>query len=222
MELELSNNNRTFINKNKIGTIFQNTSSPGEFAKEYFNYLIEIINKLDCQKIEDFINIILSAREAGKRIFFLGNGGSASTASHFANDLSAGTRSWKKPFKAISLTDNNAILTAIGNDSGYQEIFVEQLKVHLQPKDVVVAISASGNSPNVLKAIEFANSLDAITVGLTGFDGGKLSEISYLSLNAPTNKGEYGPVEDIHMIFDHLLSSYVLEVIKIENTKVED
>ncbi len=210
------------MNTTKLGYIFQNSSSPGEFAKGYFHYLIEIMNKLDYKKIEEFINIILSARESGRRMFFLGNGGSAATASHFANDLSAGTRSWKKPFKAVSLTDNNAILTAIGNDSGYQEIFVEQLKVHLQPKDVVVAISASGNSPNILKAIEFANSLDAITVGLSGFDGGKLSEISYLSLNVPTNKGEYGPVEDIHMIFDHLLSSYLLEVIKMENKTISD
>ena len=202
---------------NKIDEIFHHSNSPAEFAKSYTLYLSELMSQLDFEKIGEFINVILKAREEGRNMFFLGNGGSASTANHFANDLSAGTRSWKKPFKAISLTSNTAILTAIGNDSGYDEIFSQQLKTHLSPKDIVVAISASGNSPNVIKAIEYANSQGAYTVGLTGFNGGKLKEISQLSLHVSSNKGEYGPVEDIHMIFDHLLYGYLLGVIKKES-----
>ena len=203
--------------ENRIEQIFKDTFSPKEFAKQYTQYLNEIMNNLDFDKIGQFIDQILIARNNGKKIFFLGNGGSAATASHFANDLSAGTRSWKKPFKAISLTDNNAILTAIGNDAGFEEVFAQQLKTHLEIKDVVVGISASGNSPNVIKAIDYANSIGAITVGLTGFDGGKLREICHLSLHVPSNKGEYGPVEDVHMIFDHLLYGYLLGIIKKEN-----
>ncbi|MES2615093.1 MAG: SIS domain-containing protein [Bdellovibrionota bacterium] len=202
---------------NRVEQIFKETFSPKEFAEQYVHYLKEIMNNLDFDRIGQFIDLILLARNTGKRIYFLGNGGSASTASHFANDLSAGTRSWKKPFKAISLTDNNAILTAIGNDAGYEEIFVQQLKTHLEIKDVVVAISASGNSTNVIKAIDYANSIGAVTVGLTGFDGGKLREVCHLSLHVPSNMGEYGPVEDVHMIFDHLLYGYLLGIIKNEN-----
>ena len=202
---------------NMVQCFFEESSSPKDFAKAYVSYLVEIMGKLDFDKIGDFISLILETRQSGKRIFIFGNGGSAATASHFANDLSAGTRSWKKPFKAISLSDNNAVLTAIGNDCGYDEIFVQQLKVHLEEKDVVIAISASGNSSNVLKAVEYANNLGAHTVGLTGFDGGELKKISSLSLHVPSNKGEYGPVEDIHMIFDHLLYGYLLGIIKKES-----
>ncbi len=202
---------------NMVQYIFEESSSPKEYAKGYINYLTELMNKLDYDKIGEFINLILAARENGKRIFIIGNGGSASTASHFANDLSAGTRSWKKPFKAVSLTDNNAILTAIGNDCGYDEIFVQQLNVQLEEKDILIAISASGNSPNIIKAIEYANNLGAFTVGLSGFDGGELRKTCFLSLHVPSNKGEYGPVEDIHMIFDHLLYGYLLGVIQNEN-----
>src|SRR6185369_2467294 len=111
----------------------------------------------DSGAIAKFIEILLQARERHARIYFIGNGGSAATASHFANDIAIGTRSWAKPFRAISLTDNVAILTAIGNDYGYTEIFVAQLKAVMEPNDVVVAISASGNSPNIIEAVRYAN-----------------------------------------------------------------
>ena len=205
-------------NNNRVEKAYLDSASAEIFAEKYINYLCEILNSIDKKSIANFIEVIIAARESGSHIYFIGNGGSAATASHFANDLSVGTRSWKKPFKAISLTDNNAVITAIGNDCGYDEIFSQQLKAHLLPNDVVVAISASGNSPNIIKAIEYTNSKGGISIGLSGFDGGILKEISKYSVHVPSNKGEYGPVEDAHMVLDHLLYGYLLGLLKYEKS----
>lgn len=196
---------------NRVDQIFSETNSPADFTKNYFSYLSEIFAKIDYSAVEQMINIILDARETGKTVYFIGNGGSAATASHFANDLAIGPRTKGKPFKVMSLTDNNAIMTAIANDFGYEELFTKQLEAYLNSDDVVIAISASGNSPNVVKAIEYANSKGCMTIGLTGFSGGKLKEVSKLSLHVPTEKGEYGPVEDLHMIFDHIIGNYIAQ-----------
>ena len=187
---------------------------PAEYARSYFGYLSDIFSKIDTTQIAKFIETILDARERGARIFFIGNGGSAATASHFANDLSVGTRSKGKPFKVMSLTDNAAVITAIGNDFGYEFIFQKQLQSLMQEGDVVVAISASGNSPNLVTAIEYANQMKATTVALTGFDGGKLLQKATFAVHVPSNKGEYGPVEDLHMIFDHIVYTYICNLIK--------
>ena len=112
--------------------------------------------------------------------------------------------------RAISLTDNQPFITAVSNDIGFEHVFEEQLRNMLQLGDVVVAISASGNSPNVVKAIEFANSHGAVSIGLVGFDGGRLREISQIVLHVPTDHGEYGPVEDIHLILDHMITEYLI------------
>lgn len=180
-----------------------------EFVGQYLGRLEEILASLNHDEISRFMDALLAARDRGSRIFFIGNGGSAATASHFANDVGIGTRSWQKPFQAIALTDNVAVMTAIGNDYGYDQIFTLQLKTLLKPDDVVVAISASGNSPNVLRAIEYANEKGALTIGLTGFDGGELRKRAQLSVHVPSQKGEYGPVEDVHMIFDHLSACWL-------------
>lgn len=201
---------------NRVDKIFQeHRNTPAKFVGDYFKYLSEIMNSLDCAAIESFIKVILETREAGGRLIFLGNGGSAATASHFANDLGIGTRTPEKPFRAYALTDNSAVMTAIGNDFGYDELFTKQLaNMDIGSKDVVIAISASGNSPNVIKAIDYAHDKKAFTVGLTGFDGGALRKKSKLSLHVPSEKGEYGPVEDIHMIFDHVVHAYICQKVK--------
>lgn len=196
---------------NQVDKIFNEAKSPAEFTSNYFFHLSNILSKIDVSKVEEMINIILDARETGKTVFFIGNGGSAATASHFANDLCIGPRTTGKPFKVMSLTDNNAVMTAIGNDFGYDALFTKQLEAYLNDGDVVVAISASGNSANVVTAIEYANSRNCMTIGLTGFSGGKLKEASKLNLHVPSEKGEYGPVEDIHMIFDHVIGNYIAQ-----------
>ena len=183
-----------------------------EFAKGYLDYLTRLLAEINLASVEAFIQVLLEARERGARVFFIGNGGSAATASHFANDMSIGSRAWNKPFRAVSLTDNVAILTAIGNDYGYDEIFTRQLQTQMKSGDVVVAISASGNSPNVVKAIEYANVRGAITVALTGFDGGKLRKMAGLGIHVTTNKGEYGPTEDVHLILNHLVGAFLMAI----------
>ena len=139
---------------------------------------------------------------------------------HFANDLSIGTRTGdNRPFRAISLTDNVAVMTALANDEGYDAMFIDQLKVHFSEGDSLVAISASGNSPNVIVAVEYVKSRGGTVVGLTGFDGGKLRQLSDISLHVATDKGEYGPVEDMHMIFDHLIGSYLIAQVTRDRAK---
>ena len=188
---------------------------PAEFARSYINYLKTILDRINVDEVEDFITEILDARARGAAMYFIGNGGSASTASHFANDLAIGTNDYELPFRAISLTDNVSILTALGNDFGYDQIFEKQLRVLGREGDVLVSISASGNSPNLLRAIEYAQKSNIKTVAITAFDGGKMKEIADMGIHIPTGLKEYGPAEDSHMILDHLVGAYLMRVIKI-------
>ncbi len=195
---------------NNIDKIFATSNNIPTYSKSYFEYLNKILCKINLEEIEIFIRALIKARELGSTIYFIGNGGSAATASHFANDIAIGTRTLDKPFKAISLADNNAIITAVGNDDGFEEIFYQQVKVHLKENDLLVAISASGNSINLVKSVEYANSIGAITFAITSFDGGKLKNTTKYQIHVPSEKGEYGPAEDAHMILDHLVSNYLL------------
>jgi D-sedoheptulose 7-phosphate isomerase len=196
---------------NNIDRIF--TRDPVAFAGAYLEYLNKVLKDIDVNEIGRFVNTLLDARERGAMVFFIGNGGSAATASHFANDLSIGTNSYDKPFRVMSLTDNVPILTAIGNDFGYQDIFLRQIKVLGKKGDVVVGISASGNSPNILHAFEHAKSAGIKTIALTSFDGGKMKAMADEGIHVPTAPKEYGPAEDAHMILDHLVGAYLMRAI---------
>ncbi|MCH7562975.1 MAG: SIS domain-containing protein [Gemmatimonadetes bacterium] len=198
---------------NRLEELARTRDDVESFARGYMDYLAEVLERVDESEVAAFIGTLLDARERGARIFFMGNGGSAATATHFANDIAIGSKSWEKPFKASSLSDNVSSITAIANDDGYAEIFEQQLRVLMSSGDVVVAISASGNSPNVVRAVEYANANGAVTAALTGFDGGELKRISRLGIHVPTAKGEYGPVEDVHLVLDHVVSSYLLYVL---------
>ena len=197
---------------NNIDRIF--TPDPVAFASAYIGYLQSILQKLNTSEIGRFVETLLDARRRGAAIFFIGNGGSAATASHFANDISIGTNSYDQPFRAISLTDNVSIITAIGNDFGYEEIFVRQLRVLGQKGDVLVAISASGNSPNLLAALAYAKQAGIKTVAITAFDGGKMKSAADEGIHVPTGPREYGPAEDAHMVLDHLVGAYLMRYVK--------
>ena len=197
---------------NNLDRIF--TKDPVAFAGAYFDYLTSVLKTIDTREIGQFIETLLDARERGASIFFIGNGGSAATASHFANDIAIGTNSYDKPFRAVSLTDSNAIITAVGNDFGFEEIFVRQLRVLGRAGDVVVAISASGNSPNLIRAFDYAKSIGIKTVAITAFDGGKMKKMADEGIHVPTGIKEYGPAEDVHMVLDHLVGSYLMRFIK--------
>jgi D-sedoheptulose 7-phosphate isomerase len=179
-----------------------------KFSDEYLEYLTTLIAQLDRSAISHFADLLLQSRENKTTTFFLGNGGSASTATHFVNDVSLGSRQFEKPFRAISLCDNQAVITAIANDDGYENIFLQQLQTLATAGDTIVCISASGNSKNLIKAIEYARVNNIYVVGLTAFDGGYLKDNCDLNIHVPTKIGEYGPAEDLHMVICGLVGSY--------------
>lgn len=190
------------------------TADPAAFARAYLEYLQLVLRRIDPEEIGNFVRTLLEARQRGAMVFFIGNGGSAATASHFANDLSVGINEYEKPFRAISLTDNVPVLTAVSNDFGYDEIFVRQLRGLGKSGDLLVGISASGNSPNLLRAFEYANGHDIETVAITAFDGGRLKPLARQSVHVPTGPKEYGPAEDAHLVLDHLVSAYLIRYVK--------
>lgn len=190
------------------------TQDPIAFADAYLRYLQTVLRRIDTSQIGRFIEVLMDARERGATIFFIGNGGSAATASHFANDLSIGTNDYERPFRAVSLTDNVAIMSAIGNDFGFEDIFSRQLRIVGRTGDVLVAISASGNSSNLLKAFEVARSAGIKTVALTAFDGGRMRAVADEGIHVPTEPKEYGPAEDAHMILDHLVGAYLMRAVR--------
>jgi len=197
---------------NNIDRIF--THDPVVFAGAYLDYLRQVLLRIDTKEIGRFIETLLDARARDVAIFFIGNGGSAATASHFANDLAIGTNDYAKPFRVFSLTDNVAVISAIGNDFGYEDIFSRQLQVLGKKGDVLVAISASGNSPNLLKAFDYARTAGIKTVALTAFDGGKMKAVADEVVHVPTEPKEYGPAEDAHMVLDHLVANYLMRMIR--------
>lgn len=185
------------------------SSDAASFAESYFNYLALVFKRIDGKSIKRFVEMLIDARTRGATVFFIGNGGSASTASHFANDLSIGTNSYSVPFRTISLADNTSILTAVGNDAGYDEVFTRQLRVLGTRGDILVAISASGNSPNLLHSMECARSMGVTTFAITSFDGGKMKLMADDGIHVPTEPKEYGPAEDVHLILNHIVGGYL-------------
>jgi D-sedoheptulose 7-phosphate isomerase len=179
-----------------------------EWVSVYRRDLERCFDELAIEKLERVAEVIWAARRDGRRVFFMGNGGSASTASHMAVDFAKGTARPDQPrLRAISLTDNIGLITAWANDANYESIFKEQLANLLECADVVVGISASGNSPNILRAMEFARERQAITVGLIGFGGGKLKHL--VDIDITVSSRNYGQVEDFHLALDHILSQYL-------------
>jgi D-sedoheptulose 7-phosphate isomerase len=175
-----------------------------DYIQNYISVLQQTIDQLPRELIADVIDVLQNARLQGSHVFIMGNGGSASTASHFVCDLAKNTRyEGLPPFKVIGLSDNMAIFSAYANDEGYENVFSQQLSNLIQPRDVVIAISASGNSKNVLCAIEEAQKHDAITIGFTGFDGGRLGQMVNINLHVKSDIIEH--VEDIHLMLEHIV-----------------
>ena len=186
-------------------------------VEEYISSIVDTIQELPIELIEEVIDILHEARLLGKQIFIMGNGGSASTASHFVCDLAKNTKKdgWKH-FKVIGLTDNMASFSAYANDDGYENVFAQQLANLINVGDIVIGISASGNSPNVLKAMELAQQHQATRIGFTGFTGGKLGQIVDLHIHIPNNN--YGQVEDIHLMLEHMAVNALQDRVKIEQS----
>jgi D-sedoheptulose 7-phosphate isomerase len=184
-------------------------------VSEYIDDLQQTLARLPQEPINEAISVLHSARLRGRQVFIVGNGGSASTASHFACDLAKNTRKEGWPhFRVLAFTDNMALMTAYANDEGYENVFSQQLACFVQPADVVIGISTSGNSPNVLGAIELANQMEATTIGFTGYDGGRLGNMVDIDLHVPSTCIEQ--VEDIHLMFEHLICTALRQMLTQE------
>jgi len=173
-------------------------------AIEYIKGLQSTLDTLPMERIEQAVSLLHQARIDGRKIFIMGNGGSAATASHFVCDLAKNTRQVGRPhFKVVGLTDNMSMLSALANDEGYENVFIQQLENLLNAGDIVIAISASGNSLNVIKAVAYARDMNAVTIGFTGYDGGKLGKMVDLNLHIKSTCIEH--VEDIHLVLEHVI-----------------
>lgn len=179
----------------------------------YFDKLKKTIDAIDISQINNLMNLLVDALHSNRQIFIMGNGGSAATASHFVCDFNKGL-SWNKQkrFKLICLNDNIPTLMAYANDTSYDDIFVEPLKNYYQKGDIVMGISGSGNSKNVLNAVEWANANEGVTVGITGYNGGKLKQMAVH--NVHINVDDMQLAEDLHMILDHCMMKILYSYLK--------
>jgi len=180
------------------------------FAEQYKLKLLDTIQTIPLDRVEEAIRLLARARADGRTIFVCGNGGSASTASHFVCDMVKGASYGREVrFRILALTDSLPTITAYANDVGYGQVFVEQLRNFARPDDVLIALSGSGNSPNVLRAVEYANSIGCYTVGLSGRDGGQLAPLVRLSIHVP--EPHMGRIEDAHLHVCHMIGYYFME-----------
>lgn len=199
------------IIKESIKEIAKKNNKISDFAVDYFNRLFSIFNNLDLKKLDKLEIVLKKARLNKNNIFVFGNGGSAATASTMANDLGFDILKKtpiKTPFKFFALTDNTPVITAISNDTGYENVLINQLRIHFQKKDIIILISASGNSKNLIKAANWVKKNNGYIFSFLGFDGGKLKNLSNDYILVKTEKGEYGPVEDIHLIINHIFAHW--------------
>lgn len=179
-----------------------------DFIRKYIESITETLNRIDIESIDKAIQLIEKTVEYEGNIYVIGNGGSAATASHLISDFSntVGYSNGKR-INIHSLTDNVSVITAIANDYSYDLIFKKQLEDRLKTGDLLIAISGSGNSKNILKAVEYANEMKVATLAMTGFDGGRLKDLTQLNMHVPINDMQIS--EDIHLLFNHLIT-YIL------------
>jgi D-sedoheptulose 7-phosphate isomerase len=187
----------------------------GLAVEDYFQTLSQVIPRLPYSTINQAVAAILRACEESRTVFIFGNGGSAATASHIACDLNKGTseNNHSRRIKVISLTDNVPLLTAWANDVSYEHVFSEQLKNFVQARDVVFAISASGNSPNVLRALETAREARAITLGISGYQGGRMKALCDLCAIVPSDNMQM--IEDLHHAIAHSIFTAVRDQLRL-------
>lgn len=182
-----------------------------EFTQDYLASLCIALAQIDTDAVQEAIQLLRATRDAGGTVFVAGNGGSAATASHWVNDLGKATkRSGRQPIRVMGLTDNVAWMTALGNDEGYERIFAGQMENFAKPGDVLIVISASGNSRNLVRAVELARERKVATIGIVGFDGGTLKELVDQPVWVRSEKGAYELVEDVHCAICHAITRYLI------------
>ena len=188
-------------------------NTPRSIAQDYVSRLRDVLAELDLDAVAAATALLLDAYEHGHTVFICGNGGSASTASHMAADLGENTVAAGKPrLRVLSLNDNMAWFSALANDLGYENVFVEQMGNLLQPRDVLIILSASGNSANVVRAAEFAKAHGGRVLALVGFQGGRLRELAEVAIHVKCDA--YGPVEDVHLVLNHVFTEALRQRIR--------
>jgi len=194
----------------RLAEIFQSSSSIPEYAGKYAARLGEVLAAVDMNAFANAVEAVDKASQEGRTLYLIANGGSAAVAAHLVNDLVAGSYlEGQPPFKTVSLSDNAATITALANDVSYEDVFACQLRVHLAPGDVVLAMSVSGNSENIIRGVDYARAHKAVTIGFCGFDGGRLAGACDIAVPVPATKDEYGPVEDAFGVLCHMLTGYL-------------
>ena len=182
-----------------------------DFSKKYLSRLTSALDRIDYNVVGEIIEALEKSVADKSRIFIIGNGGSSATASHMVNDLGVGLKRREIiNFDIASLNDNVPVVSAIANDVGYESIFSMQMKGLLSKNDIIIAISCSGDSPNIVKAVDYAKEIGCTIIGLSGFEGGYLRKVSDISFHVDAPEGDYGLVEDVHMILDHIIYSYYM------------
>jgi len=185
-------------------------NAAADFAAQYRSRLSSALEQIDAEKVALAIDWLERARDDGRHIFVCGNGGSASTASHFACDMVKGASyGQQKRFRIMALADSTPTITAYSNDVNYDCVFVEQLRNFAEPDDIVMALSGSGNSANVVHAVDYGNSIGCRTIALSGRDGGKLAALAQLNIHVP--EPHMGRIEDAHMVACHMICYYFME-----------
>jgi D-sedoheptulose 7-phosphate isomerase len=200
-----------------VKLIAKNSNNFFKFSKKYLKNLNLVFNKIDKKSFDNVLKEFNYIRSKKLNLFVAGNGGGAATATTMANDLGFDIlkkTKTKNPFKIISLTDNTSVISAIANDTGYDNIFINQLKIHFKKQDRLLIFSASGNSKNLIKAAQWVKKNGGKVIGILGFNGGKLKKICDVSFHIKTENGDYGPVEDIQLMLNHILAHWFQEKIK--------
>jgi len=193
-----------------LRTLFTESRTTGAYSTRFLAHMAKVLTQLDGEGIGRVVDAVAATHATGKTIYVIANGGSAAVGSHFVNDLGVNSLVPGKPgIRVFCLADNVEAITAVANDAGYENIFLFQLQCVLQPGDLVLAMSVSGNSPNILKAVEYAKANGARTIGLCGFEGGGLSKSADLVVHIPSTKDEYGPVEDAFSVICHIISGHL-------------
>ncbi|MFP6581231.1 MAG: SIS domain-containing protein [Candidatus Hydrogenedentota bacterium] len=195
---------------NKLQELYDGSTSAADYAAGYIAHMAKVVSSLDPEAVAAIGGIIDDVAAQDKTLFLIANGGSAAVSTHWVNDLSANTVVDGKPgYRVISLTDNASSITALGNDASFDEIFTIQLKANMRPGDVVLAMSVSGSSPNLVSAIDYGNANGATTIACVGCDGGKLKTLAKHVIHIESTRDEYGPIEDMFIVIMHIIQSYI-------------
>jgi len=195
------------MNDNRDKNIEFNISSPSEFTEEYFKSMSEVQQNIDLSDLPEIIDAIQSTIENGSIVYSMGNGGSSAIADHLVCDFTKGCHTEKSKLKSFSLNSNTPLFTAISNDDSYKDSFSKQLEYYVDDGDIILLISSSGNSENIISAIDYANDKGITSIALTGFDGGQAKNKATLNIHVPIDN--YGIIEDIHQSLVHVIAQFV-------------